>query len=782
MTVRVPTLPEPAVPGPRIVRTVKGRNREAEPSPVAEGWRPLAFAGLAVGLAVGLFVGGAWGGTYTSDGRVVLVATGSIAAIVWLIAALRRPGLRPSSALFGAFAVALGVLTISAAGAVHPRLATDFLAYAVLLTALYLLLVQIWRDQGLATRLAGLVAILAGLVSTLYIGQVVLRWVAIWQALGGLVMPPLRPGYAGLWLDNPNAVASLVVLLFVTSAAGIGWSTARARGIVGGLGGLALVAVLLSGSRGAWLGLVIAGIAVAGIWVVSPSRRRTLVDTTRATRTRAGALATAVIAIGALLLFAPAISGRLAEGGADVRSAFWSASVRMFTDRPITGLGPGSWPAAREAFTAAAEPDVFVPHAHNLVLQVAAELGVVGLVGGALIAVIVVLLVRDGFRSSTPLTRRYGWAVLVAGGFLLGQHLVDMYTHQPAILIAAALPLARLDALVTAERASVGVAPPRRLLTVVLLAALVASTVFALLPEPAARAQERAVEATTRGDWAAAVDDSRLAASDALIAPQALLYGLVAAHQGDLATAETQFSRVATQDDFPAAWLNLGAVRRERGNLAGAAVALDRATRLGIQQPSIAVAGARLASLLGDTDQARALLASAFLRAPSLASDPSWSRPEWRDVAPGALEQAREAAGNSWAGLKLALETGDERGATALATGLGDVASLAVAAWHGDDAAWAALHSRARATPFDETLSGICRRVALERRSVRGTDDSCSDVPVTDSYPIVRLGTPTGRQPIRGPSADFRAPYAYRRLNVSNLVVSWLPDVTAFTP
>jgi hypothetical protein len=85
------------------------------------------------------------------------------------VIALLRPRLLPHSALTGAFAASLLAFAISGAVAWQPRLGFDYLAYALLLTALYLMLVRIWADGLLARRLIALVVVVTVASAILYV-------------------------------------------------------------------------------------------------------------------------------------------------------------------------------------------------------------------------------------------------------------------------------------------------------------------------------------------------------------------------------------------------------------------------------------------------------------------------------------------------------------------------------------------------------------------------------------------------------------------------------------
>jgi O-antigen ligase len=744
---------------------------------------------VTVGFLLLLFGGGLWVGIYVSDVRLALVLYGGAASAGWLVLAQVRPRWLPRSGLAGAVAASLLAFAISGALAPQPRLGFEYLAYGVLLTALYLMLVRVWRDATLRRRLDALVIVVTILAALGYVVEVGSSWVAYWQLIGGLAVPELRPSYAGLWLGNPNALASLLVLLSLTVAAATGAATRARRVGLGGLGVVVAFDVLLSGSRGSWLGVALAAVVGIVVWLSIGTNRVLLRSIAGHPRVRAGALALLAGAVVGGVLFAPAIASRLQAGAVESRTAFWAATVRMIEDRPFTGLGPGSWAPARVAYTVAPELDAYVPHAHNVPLQVASELGIVGIVAGAVVVVALARLVRRGLANPAAEPRALAWATLLGTVYLFGQSLVDAYTHQPAILLALALPIARLDAWITAEEAEPSGRDlrARRWLAAILLAAVVLSTLAAAGVEGPARSVERAAAAANGGDWVsalamagpAAVDDPRLA-------PHLLLRGLAAAHADDLEAAESSLAAAAALDDYAPTWVDLAAVRLRRGDESGARAALASALRLGYQHPPIAAAAAGLYRDLGDADAAADALAWAWAGAPSMASDPAWQAPEWRDIAGRAELIARERADGTWNGFVLALELEDTAAALALADELGGVtgedARLGALAWRGDESAFESLHARARARPNDGAVVGLCRRVADVGRS-RGEDAwACDGVAPTDAYPVVRVGTPLLDQVMPGRGVYFHAPYAFRRVLPQDLLVPWLVRLSATNP
>src|SRR5205823_5013946 len=84
--------------------------------------------------------------------------------------------------------------------------------YAVVLIALYLLLVALLRHEFFRDRLVAFAAMSLVVIGGLLIGIVLIEWVWWWSAIGHLAIPPLRPGFVGLTYGNPSAVLVIVFL------------------------------------------------------------------------------------------------------------------------------------------------------------------------------------------------------------------------------------------------------------------------------------------------------------------------------------------------------------------------------------------------------------------------------------------------------------------------------------------------------------------------------------------------------------------------------------------
>ncbi|HET6547254.1 MAG TPA: O-antigen ligase family protein [Solirubrobacter sp.] len=133
-------------------------------------------------------------------------------------------------------------------------------------------------------------------------------------------------------------------------------------------------AVLASLSRGALVGL-------GGLLLWALLTRRVPIG---------GAVlgAATVLAVGALALviWSPVINDRLAshnkiaEQNVDTRIAFWSGAIRMWEDRPLTGVGVGRFGVEAPNYVRNSRIVLDRPVTHNAYLEILAESGLIGLI------------------------------------------------------------------------------------------------------------------------------------------------------------------------------------------------------------------------------------------------------------------------------------------------------------------------------------------------------------------------------------------------------------------
>ncbi|MET8853885.1 O-antigen ligase family protein [Amycolatopsis sp. NPDC004625] len=213
----------------------------------------------------------------------------------------------------------------------------------------------------------------------------------------------------------------------------------RGRGAVLAVAGIVLVAgATATFSRGGALGL-----AAATGWLLL---RRVLPWRVLA------AVVASVAGLGlAVLLFAgPQLDRALQEkefiaaSNVDTRELRWQAAARMLTAHPVLGVGPGGFREHYAAESHDAEVDEQTPVAHNMYLEIAAELGLPGFALFAGVIGTAAVASERTVRSAGPGPRRTEavaiqaslLAVLVTSTFLSEQYYLPLWSLA-ALAVAA---------------------------------------------------------------------------------------------------------------------------------------------------------------------------------------------------------------------------------------------------------------------------------------------------------------------------------------------------------
>ena len=147
---------------------------------------------------------------------------------------------------------------------------------------------------------------------------------------------------------------------------------------------LQFVAVILTLSRGVWIGFVFAGLALL---VVLPNRTQTFKRTLRLVKRPSVAVPMILGAIVAVTVLWPAISSlgsRLSSASFAGRKFFYVSCLRLAARHPVTGIGldafPVYFPQVRDPRLSEVLPfrKWYVEHAHSEPLEILVNLGIVG--------------------------------------------------------------------------------------------------------------------------------------------------------------------------------------------------------------------------------------------------------------------------------------------------------------------------------------------------------------------------------------------------------------------
>lgn len=201
-----------------------------------------------------------------------------------------------------------------------------------------------------------------------------------WLSQAGLWWQSARPALGWPELDKNFASGWLVIVWPLALAlAWRGWAERSTPWLLAGgfTGGLMTLTLALATSRGAWLGLGVAGLlwlawAVSHRWLTAWPRWAFPAGVAGAVLT--GAVAVAVFFPGGWVALANRLPG---EDDAGVRSDLYHHTLRLIADMPLTGGGLPAFAGLYSRYMLVI-PDVFVRYAHNVYLDVALEQGVLG--------------------------------------------------------------------------------------------------------------------------------------------------------------------------------------------------------------------------------------------------------------------------------------------------------------------------------------------------------------------------------------------------------------------
>ena len=340
--------------------------------------------------------------------------------MMWLSAWLASGHVVPRTPLDVALALLLGMILISLFATFDIGFSLPKVTGVLLGVGAYYAIVRKITSSA-QLRLAILALILAGAGLAL-IGLVGINWLQKWPVLSAIVqrLPRLLRGLPGAEEGfSPNAVAGSLVLVIPiplfwlaasrhssaqdpTGADSTALGPAARIALVVGLA-ISLATLLLTQSRGAWTGLLLA-MAVVLSWRSARWRVVALI-------TIAGlSLLMLVVGPSRLLAFILPDAGAGLANSVAGRQEIWSRALLVIQDFPLSGIGMNAFrrivPALYPTFVNPQDFDV--ASAHNHLLQAALDLGLPGL--GAYVALwlgAAAMLIQVRRRSPAPEPRAF---------------------------------------------------------------------------------------------------------------------------------------------------------------------------------------------------------------------------------------------------------------------------------------------------------------------------------------------------------------------------------------
>ncbi|WP_224361944.1 O-antigen ligase family protein [Hyalangium versicolor] len=319
----------------------------------------LAFYALTAFAAVMYAVPGEWIPALAPL-RLALVTSGLAAGLM----ALRRLGRAEPLYFDGARGLSLlafsGLAFASVAWSVAPDVTRATGIELLKLTAIYLTIINVITSGRRLAVVAG-VMVVASIVPSI--------GVINWYRAGVDMVEGFRSRWVGVYAD-PNHMAMNMGMVVPLAVAFLARKESKLlmRIACAVAAALAVVAIVLSHSRGGFIGLSVA----MAVWAIREKRRLQAI------------VVGSILAVG-LVMFAPksfwerneTVTSFHEDASAMGRVYAWQVASRISLDKPLLGVGAGSF---RYAWPMYAPPEARRAYvAHNIFLDVIGELGFVGL-------------------------------------------------------------------------------------------------------------------------------------------------------------------------------------------------------------------------------------------------------------------------------------------------------------------------------------------------------------------------------------------------------------------
>ncbi len=437
-------------------------------------------------MLVYVAVGATWTNLVTVEYRVLALIVMAGSAVAWLV--LRRRGhwnwhrtsLDP---VLSFWAVAFGVSLLANLDAWRR------ISIGLWFAGLYILIWYALHD-ALGNRRITRAALIDSL---LVVGVVIVSagYVELFQSLRAnpAAFPRVRSS-----LENPNTLATALLVLTPLAAARCLTLRGWLRVVVGIYSVISACLLFLTLTRGAWLAAGVSLPLLALLLLVHFG--------VRVNRYLVGGLAAVA------LLSVLGIS--LARGWAlEGRTEIYTAAIQMFQEKPISGYGLFTYGRGLLRLVGVLPGETTHSQAHDIVLNIAAELGVVGL---AALAATLFVFFRDMARNWRAAQDQE--QILVTGGISavvgFGCHLIfDVTASLPAVALVGLIGF-----VVALAPVSPALAPPSRLRSYLAVALVVLLVVTGVLDTTIYRIYMAGLDDAVNGNLKAAVQEVQQA-SDA---------------------------------------------------------------------------------------------------------------------------------------------------------------------------------------------------------------------------------------------------------------------------
>lgn len=415
----------------------------ALPPALARLGRALVYLAIALGPLLTLPPNVGLVGSLETPRRLALLLCGGVLLALLLYAWARRGRViwraHPLDLPVALFTLAALISSLASAypfiSLWGPLWSQDGLLFVLTGVLLYLGVKEFLRTPEDIGRAFTLLVVIGGIAAVLGIGDFILA-----RSIGGYA------GYNAFFagkrlmgsLGNPMFAGTYFLLIIPLAAVqALQARTARQRALLVAVLLLALLALLLTQSRAAWVALALSLPVFLLMVGQLPGDHRAI------TRAVWSVVLLGAVLVGGVIIAVPAVRARVAtmvnmeDETVMTRSVYMRGAYNVFAQRPAQGWGVGAvrtvFPQYRP-FTQARENAMALNRAyataqpHNLLLQIAAEMGLLGLLAFALLIIMAVRVVLPALGGD-PATR--GIAIGV-GSMLLAYLLVNQLAFDNA--------------------------------------------------------------------------------------------------------------------------------------------------------------------------------------------------------------------------------------------------------------------------------------------------------------------------------------------------------------
>lgn len=242
------------------------------------------------------------------------------------------------------------------------------------------------------------------------------------------------------FLDNPNLLAGYLIPAVMLSAAAIfAWSGWPPKLLALTATGVNLICLVLTFSRGGWIGLVLGGLLLLGLILHYWSLRFSVLWRRWALPLLLGGstavVMLAVLSVGSLRDRALSLFVGREDSSNNFRLNVWHAVLQMIRDRPILGIGPGN-EAFNHVYPLYQEARYTALSAYSIILEVMVEGGIFGFLA---FAWMVFMVFQQGWQHLQRLRQHQHpqgyWLMAALAGMvgILGQGIADTVMYRPQI-------------------------------------------------------------------------------------------------------------------------------------------------------------------------------------------------------------------------------------------------------------------------------------------------------------------------------------------------------------